>query len=719
MWIYFDKTGKAIKQLEHGTIARQGSVGVYTINAVFEDTDLSEYTSAIILFQRPDGTGIKTSYYMDFKENVQFSKLPSEYGDITPFEDGKIYPKILYFKVNDSGIFSQSGIYKVTIILIKDGVKYPQGIFSISVQGAVVLEPMITEEQYEYLLEQIGSFVKKDGSTIMMGDFNLGGHNIKKLVALYNTSNLNTLELSNSYLNSVLANTLIRPYQSGIEGQFSSMVNNVHDDDKNSDYQYRMNFDGETDNVYIDTHLSKTGSIYTAVTGENAYITHYITGKNASLTYKLDDYAPILFYAVGDSSTQTLNYAYLGRTKDGERDGTPLFYLYNSDNVNANKYGLAYDCSRNQLGYIIEENGKAKITDLTYVPRLDTNGFRIYAHSGASQFDLPYDLLATPNAIVQRTSNGNVLMTTPTEDLAGANKKYVDGVANNKLDKLTTDTSGFNGKLYAHSSDTQIEFGTTAFSTPNSIPYRNENGTFDVRTPINEGNVTNKEYVDAIVSTVKKNSFTLVNTTTYTTLDSFLNSTGEEGYVYLYPINLSDTSEGYYQYIWEGNAWLSLGSTALDLTNYLKKDGSDKMGGDLDLNHKNINNVNNVNSKTDINKFVSSYDGQTFTIETNNQGANSQSEIRVYKTNSSGQKRLDLIFYDDVLDLACQTTVGTDTEYAYIMEIAKDGTCDFLVGVQCDKVPTNNKDLVNKEYVDTKIGDIDTLLTALDSGTGV
>ena len=228
-----------------------------------------------------------------------------------------------------------------------------------------------------------------------------------------------------------------------------------------------------------------------------------------------------------------------------------------------------------------------------------------------------------------------------------------------------------------------------------------------------------KTYTNELIANVKKSSFTLVNTTTYTTLDSFLNSTGEEGYVYLYPINLSDTSEGYYQYIWEGNAWLSLGSTALDLTNYLKKDGSDKMGGDLDLNHKNINNVNNVNSKTDINKFTSSYDGQTFTIETNNQGANSQSEIRVYKTNSSGQKRLDLIFYDDVLDLACQTTVGTDTEYAYIMEIAKDGTCDFLVGVQCDKVPTNNKDLVNKEYVDTKIGDIDTLLTALDSGTGV
>jgi hypothetical protein len=187
------------------------------------------------------------------------------------------------------------------------------------------------------------------------------------------------MKLTDTYLNTTPANTLVRSYQSG-SGEYQEMVNNARVEDKNSDYQYKMNFDGETDNAYIDYHLSKTGSIYNQVTGENAYISNYITGNNASLTTKIEDYANVLLYAEGDSTSKTLKNAYIGRTKDGSRDGTPLFYLYNTDTDKYNTYGLAYDCSRNQLGYATLEDGKVKITDIDFIK---ANDFNIENGSGA------------------------------------------------------------------------------------------------------------------------------------------------------------------------------------------------------------------------------------------------------------------------------------------------------------------------------------------------
>lgn len=159
MWIYFDKTGKAIKQLEHGTIARQGSVGVYTINAVFEDTDLSEYSEAEIKFEKPDGTNIETIYYMT-KTKKTFVRLPSEYGSVSPFVSEMDYD-CFAFTVNESGIFSQSGLYRVTIVLRSPNLQDVKGIFSISVQSAIVIEPLITKTQYDLLIDKIDTKADK------------------------------------------------------------------------------------------------------------------------------------------------------------------------------------------------------------------------------------------------------------------------------------------------------------------------------------------------------------------------------------------------------------------------------------------------------------------------------------------------------------------------------------------------------------------------------
>ena len=523
------------------------------------------------------------------------------------------------------------------------------------------------------------------------------------------------MKLTDTYLNTISANTIVRSYQSG-SGEYQEMVNNARVEDKNSDYQYRMNFDGEIDTAYIDYHLSKTGSIYNQITGENAYISNYITGNNASLTTKIEDYANVLLYAEGDSTSKTLKNAYIGRTKDGSRDGTPLFYLYNTDTDKYNTYGLAYDCSRNKLGYVILENEKVKITDIDFI---DASDFNIENGSGTksvqtkgenNSFDFTdknansgitgsvqygaigdYSFAINGNASAQgtrsfaqgnqtiakgsvshsegencvalanfshaegyaTTSKGNVSHAEGNNTIAEGVQSHAEGV-NTKATGYTSHAEGNNttaSGYYAHAEGTntlasgenskavgygcqatgtnsfaegentkatqynshaegtlsqanavgshaagyntianaQFQFAvgkfnnsldTDLFQVGNGTADNNRKNAFRVlqdgrakvqTAPSENDDITTKKYVDNLISAVKKNSFTLVDTTKYSTLNDFLKSTGEESYVYLYPINLSDLTKGYYQYIYENNAWVSLGTTQIDLSNYAKK----------------------------------------------------------------------------------------------------------------------------------------------------
>lgn len=90
--------------------------------------------------------------------------------------------------------------------------------------------------------------------------------------------------------------------------------------------------------------------------------------------------------------------------------------------------------------------------------------------------------------------------------------------------------------------------------------------------------------VNSAIATVKANAFTLVNTSTYPTLNDFLATSGNEGYVYLYPIDTGDLTKGYYQYIWENSSWLALGTTVIDLSDYYTKSQADAKYVDLTSN---------------------------------------------------------------------------------------------------------------------------------------
>ena len=140
--------------------------------------------------------------------------------------------------------------------------------------------------------------------------------------------------------------------------------------------------------------------------------------------------------------------------------------------------------------------------DTNYVPRLDTEGYKIYAHSKASQFELDYNVFATGSSIVQRGSNGNILMTEPVEDNAGANKAYVD---KNFLSKSST--SGF--KVYAHASSSQVELDYDINATGSSIVQRNAEGQVITAEPTYLSAAATKNYVDTAIATISSSSSSL------------------------------------------------------------------------------------------------------------------------------------------------------------------------------------------------------------------
>lgn len=102
---------------------------------------------------------------------------------------------------------------------------------------------------------------------------------------------------------------------------------------------------------------------------------------------------------------------------------------------------------------------------------------------------------------------------------------------------------------------------TTDFTTTSGILSIN-NATWakksDVSNSLSE--YYTKGQVDSLVSNLKKATITVVPT---------LPATGEEGIIYLV-----GTSAPYEQYVWEGSAWIDLGSTEIDLSNYVNTTGT-------------------------------------------------------------------------------------------------------------------------------------------------
>lgn len=328
-----------------------------------------------------------------------------------------------------------------------------------------------TESEIRELTDNtLQATIMSEGSRAKTAEETLQGQINTNIEAISNINDYidtvsSTIQVSNNYLETVSGNTIIRPYLNG-QGKYQELVNNIYDSTKDSTYQKRINFNGIEGTVYIDTHLGNRSSIYTAVTGEGAYINTNILGDNnyiftqlngnkATIDTILEGYARPKIYVKGDETTKTLQYTYLSTYTDTE-ETCPLLFIQNNGEITS---GFAYDTNSKGIGYVTKIEDQLTFTPFNYLSKLETSGCKLYAHSGESQFELDYDLLAKANTIAQRTASGNLLMTMPTENLAGANKEYVDNVVEEKVQEEAlarqTATSTLESKINIETTDRQ------------------------------------------------------------------------------------------------------------------------------------------------------------------------------------------------------------------------------------------------------------------------
>ena len=123
----------------------------------------------------------------------------------------------------------------------------------------------------------------------------------------------------------------------------------------------------------------------------------------------------------------------------------------------------------------------------------------------------------------------------------------------NKVDKIAT-----SNKVYAtDNSSAQVGIDYSATNSGNSIAQRKSDGTLTVSTPTAASDATTKAYVDSLLTTVKANAYQVVTE---------LPQPGEEGILYLV-----SAGEGVYEkQIWEGSQYVNLGTTNIDLSNYVQ-----------------------------------------------------------------------------------------------------------------------------------------------------
>ena len=164
---------------------------------------------------------------------------------------------------------------------------------------------------------------------------------------------------------------------------------------------------------------------------------------------------------------------------------------------------------------------------------------------------------------------------------------YVDSGLATKVDKTSDDNKVYGtnelGQQRTFDVDTDIVVGSTGVIVRREYP----SGRVAVGNPTEVYHATTKKYVDDKINEVlgefKENEISLVNTTTYPDLNSFLASTGQEGFIYLYPIDTSDLTKGYYRYVWEKvngtYQWVSLGTTEIDLSNYVDLTSNQTISG--------------------------------------------------------------------------------------------------------------------------------------------
>ena len=144
----------------------------------------------------------------------------------------------------------------------------------------------------------------------------------------------------------------------------------------------------------------------------------------------------------------------------------------------------------------------------------------------------------------------------------------------------------------------------------------------------------------------------------------------------MYPIDTSDLTKGYYQYIWEDNAWMGIGTTRIDLTNYAALDGNNTYTGTNTFGSivvtGNISDGTNTVSVAQIKSGLAEANpaipsGTTPTALTGIKVGSNYYDIQSVKTQSTG----------GATSIQLKTWVGTQAQYDSIT--TKDANTQYII----------------------------------------
>ena len=220
---------------------------------------------------------------------------------------------------------------------------------------------------------------------------------------------------------------------------------------------------------------------------------------------------------------------------------------------------------------------------------LDKNGYRVYRSNITTTIKTPNQTIVAQKPF----DNAVILSSLPTTLTAEQQMQVAHG--NAYIIHITDQSYEFYYKLNESTSvgSGAYQFIKVGSPTSGSGVIRQltsvifvDKSSFSVTKVDYDNQFYNKDKVDSLIADILRNAYTLVDTETYPTLEAFLESTGQEGYIYLYPVDLSDETKGYYQYIYEETSddpWISLGTTAIDLSDYYtKSEINTYLGGKVD-----------------------------------------------------------------------------------------------------------------------------------------
>ena len=155
MWIAFDKeTSAVIARVNYGSPARQGATDSFSIFAYFEDLEVNatDYV-ATISFKRPDGSVIRTTYFMDFDTQVFRENQASPINNSALyFVNNQEYSGFV-FTPQDPAILGMAGKYQATIVLSHNNELTVNGTFEFFVENTAYQDTYeISASQWDELL---------------------------------------------------------------------------------------------------------------------------------------------------------------------------------------------------------------------------------------------------------------------------------------------------------------------------------------------------------------------------------------------------------------------------------------------------------------------------------------------------------------------------------------------------------------------------------------